>query len=142
MGFRSSSSPLLPASLKSPSQAGQSVRAINTKEPTLLYLQHAGYLYKQLASIIKNKRNEKNLCFPPSLGQALVGTPPLSCHAQKRNSKIKNTTGVERGVRQKMREGSAIFTLEFYRQLSRSIPIPILAQKVRGGRSKGQRLSV
>lgn len=37
-----------------------------------------------------------------------------------------------------MREGSAIFTLAFYRQLSHSIPIPTL-HIVRGGRSKGQR---
>lgn len=49
---------LQPAFPKPPSQAGQSVRAINTKEPTLLYLQHEGCLYKQLANIIKNKRGE------------------------------------------------------------------------------------
>lgn len=39
-------------------------------------------------------------------------------------------------------EGGAVFTLEFYRQLSRSNPIPTLAHKVRGGRSKGQKGSV
>ena len=36
-------------------------------------------------------------------------------------------------IEEKMREGSAIFTLEFYRQLSHSIPVLILAQKLSSG---------
>lgn len=31
---------------------------MNTKEPTLLYLQLTGCLYKQLADIMKNKKGE------------------------------------------------------------------------------------
>lgn len=33
----------------------------------------------------------------------------------------------------KMREGSAIFTLEFYRQLGPTIPVLTLAQKLSSG---------
>lgn len=44
-------------------------------------------------------------------------------------------------IEEKM-EGSAIFTLEFYRHLSHSIPIPTQAPKLRSRRPKGQQTTV
>jgi hypothetical protein len=81
-GFSPAPASLLPDFSKPPSQAEQSVRAKNTKEPTLLYLQHAGYLYKLLANI---KNGVTTVTFLLSFFTwPGSGTPPLSCHTQKR----------------------------------------------------------